>query len=376
MSTITLSSSQAAKQITLIGAIVNLFLAIFKITIGTIGNSHALVADGVHSFADLLSDALVWFATHFGAQAADVEHPYGHKRIETVATVFLSLLLMLAGFGIVIDAAEHLYLADQLRPSYYVLLAAMISVVANEILYRYTNHVGLRINSALLKANAWHHRSDAASSIVVLVGVTGSLFGLIYLDALAAIIVGIMVLIMGWQFGWSSLLELIDTGADEETLEKIQHIIVSSSGVREVHQLRTRSMAGNMLVDVHVQVDPRISVSEGHHIAQQVHFVLMREFENIVDVIVHIDPEDDEIHPPSLHLPSREDLLPLIQKACQDLPQAKHITLHYLAGQLEVDMALGAEMIKNADHFSQLQVAYTNALKQIPFVKGVKLVLI
>ena len=243
---------QQSKRVTLIGAIVNALLGILKVLIGTLGNSHALVADGLHSFSDLLTDGLVIFAAKFGSREADIDHPYGHGRIETAATLALAMLLVLVGAGIIYDAGDHLFIEKSTQsPHYIVLIIALISVIANEWLFRYTLRIAEKIQSNLLKANAWHSRSDAGSSVVVLIGVGGSLLGFTYLDAIAAIIVGLFVIKMGWELGWSSLQELVDTGTDPKTLIKIEKAIHEVPGVKSMHQLRTRSMGGNILVDIH-----------------------------------------------------------------------------------------------------------------------------
>jgi len=183
-----------AKKVTLIGAVVNALLGIVKLVGGFLFHSHALVADGVHSFSDLITDVMVLFASKYGSLDADDTHPYGHQRIETAATLLLALLLILAGFGIAWDAFDELIHATSTVPDWLSVPVICISIVANEILFHYTRHIGNKINSQLIIANAWHHRSDAASSIIVLLGLIGSLSGYVYLDALAAIIVGLMII--------------------------------------------------------------------------------------------------------------------------------------------------------------------------------------
>ena len=203
-----------AKKVTLIGAIVNALLGFIKLIGGYLFHSHALVADGVHSFSDLFTDVMVLFASKYGSLDADDTHPYGHQRIETAATLLLSLLLILAGIGIAWDSLNELITSSVTMPGWLALPVICISILANETLFHYTRHVGNRINSQLIIANAWHHRSDAASSIVVFVGLVGSLYGFVYLDAIAAIIVGIMIAKMGWNYGWNSVKELVDTAVE------------------------------------------------------------------------------------------------------------------------------------------------------------------
>jgi len=373
---------RAVRQVTFVGAFINIFLGSVKIFFGWLGQSQALFADGVHSFSDLITDLCVVIASRFGSQEADLEHPYGHQRIETVATVFLALLLILAGLGIGYDAVHNLWLHVLSTPRYYVVFIAMISVLLNEGLFHYTRRVARRVDSPLLLANAWHHRSDAASSLIVVVGVTGALFGYVYLDAVAAILVAILIIRMGVQLGWSSLRELIDTGVGSEDLHRVQRIIQNVPGVLAIHQLRTRSMGGKILVDVHILVQPRLSVSEGHHIGQKVHFTLQQEIPIISDVTVHVDPEDDEIVAPSLDLPHRGQIIPQLRQcfapfseftACQD----QDIQLHYEAGQVHVVLFLPMTVVATTHlDLAQLEARYAKAVQDISYIATVRVALI
>ncbi|KTD23783.1 cation efflux family protein [Legionella lansingensis] len=328
-----------AKKITIIGAVVTAILGVIKLFGGIIYHSHALVADGVHSFSDLITDLMVLFASKYGSQDADATHPYGHQRIETAATLILALLLILAGAGIAWDSLSEVIQATHDKPGWLALPVALLSIVANEMLFHYTYHVGQKIQSSLVITNAWHHRSDAASSIVVTLGLVGTILGFIYLDAIAAIIVGLMIIKMGMSYGWDSVKELIDTAVEPEVLKKIEDIIESVPGVEKIHQLRSRLMGGDILVDVHILVSPYISVSEGHYIAQHVHQALMNELKRVKDVIVHVDPEDDELTCPSLHLPNRVILQEeLLSEWQQDFPGLVNWTIHYLDGKMTIDL--------------------------------------
>lgn len=365
-----------ARQITLIGAVSNLILSAIKIAFGLLGQSHALVADGVHSLSDLLSDALVLFASRFGSQGADSDHPYGHARIETAATVAVAMLLIFAGIGIIYDAGIHLFYPKTLqKPDLFVLWVAIFSLLINEILYHYTLRVAKRIKSELMRAHAWHRRSDAASSLVVLIGVGLALLGFASLDVIAAIIVGMMIIKMGWDLAWSSVRELVDTGLDEQTLEQIRDIITHVPGVKTIHQLRTRTMGQSILVDVHILVEPYLSVSEGHFIGQQVHLILMQKVPAVTDVTVHIDPEDDEFAPTSHELPSREMLLQQLQQQWHNLPGANHIdmiTTHYLAGKIHLDIGLPLTLVTNPTTAEQLTLQYQQAIANIREIATVR----
>lgn len=330
-----------ARRITLIGAVVNAFLGAMKLIGGIIYHSHALIADGLHSFSDLFTDFMVIFASKFGSQEADETHPYGHKRIETAATLLLALILVLAGSGIIWDALDEIFKQHHKHPGIITVPIAIFSILANEALYHYTFYVGKRIKSQLIIANAWHHRSDAASSVVVLIGLLGSLAGFAYLDALAAILVGLMIIKMGLNYGWNSVKELVDTAVDPETLNQIETIIRSVEGVKKVHQLRSRTMGNDIIVDVHVLVSPFISVSEGHYIAQHVHQALIKQVAALKDVTIHVDPEDDEIVCPSFHLHNRKQLEEGLLVPWQTLfPPLKSWVLHYIDGRLYIELIL------------------------------------
>ncbi len=329
-----------ARNVTLIGAVFNAFLAGVKIFFGVIGHSGALFADGVHSLSDLLTDFMVILAAKLGAEDADESHPYGHRRIETAATVFLSLLLAIVGVAIIYDGGRELFIATYQPIKSMVVYIAMLSVALNEALYVYTYRVGREIKSDLIIANAWHHRSDAISSLVVLIGVSASMLGYHHFDSIAAILVGLMIVKMGWSLGFNSMMELIDSSVDKETVSQMRGLIIQTPGVVTLHQLRTRSMAGHILVDVHIIVDEKISVSEGHHIAQNVAIKLRSFVKDISDVTVHVDPEDDEIKNPCENLPSREKLLGLLEQRWQSLKGyalLEKTNLHYLDGKVCIE---------------------------------------
>ncbi len=328
-----------AKKVTLIGAIINALLGFIKLIGGIIFHSHALAADGIHSFSDLITDGMVLFASKYGSQDADDTHPYGHQRIETAATLLLALFLILVGAGIAWDSLAEIIRKSHDMPGWLTLPIAILSILANEGLFHYTQRVGKHIQSALLIANAWHHRSDAASSIVVVIGLVGSLAGFVYLDALAAVIVGLLIIKMGWSYGWNSVKELVDTAVEPQMIITIKQIILDVSGVQKIHQLRTRMMGHDIFIDVHILVSPCISVSEGHFIAQHVHQALMNQLGQVKDVTVHVDPEDDETSCPSLHLPSRLTLeQALLQPWRQEYPEIQSWVLYYLDGTLTIDL--------------------------------------
>ncbi len=349
----------ATRKVTMAGAIVNVLLSLFKILFGWLAHSQSLLADGIHSLSDLLSDALVWYAAGHAAQGPDSDHPYGHGRFETLATLGLGILLLLVSLGIAWDAVSRLFAPERLLvPGALALVVAFGSVLAKEWLYHYTMKFARRIKSDMLRANAWHHRSDAVSSIVVLVGVGGTMAGLPYLDSIAAVAVALMIAHIGWELGWPAVQELADAGLEEERLEKIRHTIHSVDGVKEIHMLRTRRSAGQASADVHVLVNPHVSVSEGHMIGQMVMDQLLDEVEEISDVTVHIDPEDDEVAIPSQGLPLRDQAEALLAKAWKHIPHPgyERLLLHYLDGKIDVDVFYPLSLYEDSATTDQLRV--------------------
>ncbi len=358
---------QLAVRITTIIAIATTFLAILKLIFGVLGNSHALFADGIHSAADLLIDVMVLLAAHYANKQADYNHPYGHGRIETAATLVLAVILILAGAGIIINAGEHLWgNIPAPRPNNYVLIVALISAIVNEFLFRYSLRVANQIKSNLLSANAWHCRSDVAASLVVFLGVAFTLLGFSHLDAVAAVIVGLMIIQLGAKIAWSSICELVDTGVDNKTLELIKAAINKVPHVQALHQLRTRTINNAIFLDVHILVAPKLSVSEGHFIGEQVRAKLMREVSNVKDITLHIDPEDDElleIRGTFKHLPNRDELMKILTNRWQNLLneiQDENIVLHYLSRKIYIELRLPASLITQKEHANDL----TNELRE------------
>lgn len=363
---------QQITRVTIWGVAVNLALAATKLVGGFLGHSHALIADGMHSISDLISDGMVYIAAKHASADADEEHPYGHARFETIATVALAVLLFLVGIGIAWDAVDKLTSSEPLpQPDLFTLWIAAGSILSNEALYHYTQHVGKRIRSKLLAANAWHHRSDAVSSIVVLIGIAGTQFDLDKLDAFAAIVVAVMIMHIGFKLGYDSVQELADAALDPEKVEQIREIILQNEGVRQLHMLRTRKMGHNALVDVHIQVGPRLSVSEGHHISETVEKSLIDALDEINDVTVHIDPENDEMEARNMDLPLRSDLMSLLRDAWSANPAFEHIddiTLHYLTGEISVEACMPLTRAGSLENSRKLQSEFSEITRQVEYI--------
>jgi cation diffusion facilitator family transporter len=367
---------QDKRRVTVVGAVVNLVLAIAKVVFGTIGQSQALIADGIHSFSDLVSDAMVLYAAKHNSRGPDEDHPYGHARFETAATVGLGLMLMFVAIGIIMDATERMFDPDALlNPGWLALAVAIVSILSKEYLYHYTMIVARRLRSNMLRANAWHHRSDAVSSIVVVVGIAGTMAGLPYLDSVAAVLVGLMIAKIGWELGWNSLRELVDTALKPEELTEIRETILSVAGVKSMHKLRTRRMGGKGLINVHIVVDPKVTVSEGHQISENVRNRLKDEVVDILDVTVHIDPEDDSEQKPTQGLPGREEMLKRLNKLWSSLDsfhRIERINLHYLEGKVDVELLLPMSVMQDKEHAQQIADGYSQQGKSQEGVGEVK----
>ncbi len=338
------SRHKTTRKVALVGMTVNIFLTVAQIIGGIAMHSQALVADAMHTLSDLVGDIVVLFAAHHANKDADADHPYGHGRIETLATVVIGLLLSGVAVIIAMQAWGRLNGSSPLiTPNPLAMAFAGLAIVGKEALYQYTVHIAKRIHSPMLKASAWHHRSDAISSILVLLAIAGAQLGYPWLDPVAAMLVAIMIFYMAVQLILESTSELVDTGLDTQEVQDIRDFIHTIHGVENVHLLRTRRMGGRVLADVHLQVDGRISVSEGHHIAETAMYRLRKKFPNMSDVVIHIDPEDDETTQPSKSLPSRTTLLSELQA----LPRADElwsliqtVTLHYIDGKIQIDIIL------------------------------------
>jgi cation diffusion facilitator family transporter len=343
-------TSQLKQRVTIVGAIVNIVLAAGKVVFGIIGQSQALIVDGVHSLSDLLSDGVVLAASRVGSKGPDLDHPYGHARIETAATIIIGILLLLVAGGFAWDAMRRILDQDLLwQPGWIALAAAVVSVLAKEALYHYTVRAGRHTRSQLIEANAWHHRSDALSSVVVVVGVIGAMAGALWLDAVAAIVVAVMVGWVGWKFAWSAMRELVDTGLEPRELRPLREAIETVQGVREHHSLRTRRMGADVLVDVHVLVDPQISVSEGHRIADEVRARLIASIDDVFEVLVHVDHEPDTEEPDDgTGLPLREEIEADLRNAWASIAEVSNperVMLHYRGDKVDVEVLLPARRV-------------------------------
>ena len=295
--------ARASKRSTWVSVVVNLVLSALQIVVGVFAHSQGLIADGIHSLSDLVADFVVLFAGHHAKKDADQNHPYGHQRFETAASLALGVLLLAVGLGMVWTALHKLQSPDSIPTAHAVALwVALGAIAAKEFLFRYMLRVAKSVKSSMLVANAWHARSDAASSLVVGIGLLGNLLGYPLLDPIAALVVGLMVARMGWRFGWEALHDLMDRGLDEAEVQAIRNTLVASPGVLGVHGVRTRKMGDMVVVDAHIEVDATLTVEAGHNIAVAARQAVLQRH-RVLDLMTHVDPAQrpDADHEPLMN---------------------------------------------------------------------------
>lgn len=327
-------------RIILIGALANLLLSVFKITGGIVGRSTAMIADGIHSLSDLVTDVVVLFTHKIGQLPADDNHPYGHGRAETIGATLVGAVIIAAGFGLAYQAWEIISTDAFRTPTWPAAAAALISIGVNEVLFRYTRSAGEQTKSPSLVANAWHHRSDAISSIAALIGIGGAMAGYPIMDPIAAIIVSVMIAKVGYDIAFSGLSDLMDTALSEEETHRIETMINGLPGVIQTHNLRTRRIGGDVLVDVHILVDHEASVTEGHLIAETVRRELIRTMDNVQDVLVHVDTENDAAFE-SIYWANRSYLEKQVDPMIaliKDIQKRTHLRAHHHRGKTTLEV--------------------------------------
>lgn len=284
-------ASRQIRSVTYLGMVVNIALSVVKVIIGLTVSSLAMLADGIHSLSDLATDVVVLVGARLGAREPDRSHPYGHGRLETFSAVLIALILMAVGGAMVYKATMSMARNESTSPHGAILLGALVSILAKEWLYRMTKKVAVKSHSAALYANAWHHRSDAFSSVAVLIGYLLLLVGFNHGDQLAAIAVGLMVIFVGVRVIANSLMELTEGAVDPETLEHIKSVISADAAIRDWHRLRTRTVGREVFLDVHILVDPELNVAAAHEISEGLEKKLDEEISRPVHITVHIEPD-------------------------------------------------------------------------------------
>lgn len=368
--------TQLAQRVTIIGAIWDTLLGIAKIIAGYLSQSNALIADGIHSLSDLVTDVFVLIASGNSRQAPDKNHPYGHLRFETLTTVLLGLILVVVATGIVFETFN-----SEATPSttWYGVTAVILTIVIKEAIFHYTRRAGEQINSKMLIANAWHSRSDALSSVAVLAGLVGVYFGYPWADKVASVIVGILIAKIAVEMIWENLAELVDTAPDPKTIDHIKQTVDSLKNVMAPHDIRARSMAGKIFLDMHIHVPAHSTVSEGHYLSDLVVYTIKKAHPQVQDVMVHVDT-DDHIQsdtfghehkgkPPVLLLPARQQVLAdlgFILRRHRDYLDFEQTQLHYLNRTLSIVLVAKANLSSDKD-FGRVTQSLLIDLGQLPY---------
>ncbi len=299
--------SRQVKRITWIGLILNIFLTVLKLVGGIVGHSEAIIADAVHSVSDFGTDLVLLLGIRAWSRPRDERHPFGHERIETIIAMFMGVFLALVGIWIVQDSLRGIEQAHLLQPRPIALIAAAISIVSKEIMYHWTRHVGRKTSSMALMANAWHHRSDALSSIPAGLAVLGAILlppEWAFLDRIGALVVCIFLFHAAYRIIAPAINELLDTVPESHVPRELLEIITQTPGVMLVHKVRTRSAGAHVLTDAHIEVDPKISVTAGHDIAERVKQRVLQQLPEVAEITIHVEPYGDTRRHPNHLKPS------------------------------------------------------------------------
>ena len=288
------------RKITLWGSLVNLVLTVFKIIAGVMGRSAAMIADGIHSLSDLLSDVVVLVFTHMSSKGKDRDHSFGHGKFETLATLIVSVMLVAVGTDLMIGAIRSIIgfcRGDDIpEPGIIALIAAVVSILSKEILYHATVKVGKKTGSTVVVANAWHHRSDAFSSIGAMAGIGGAMLlggRWTVLDPVASCVISVAIIVIAVRLALPSLAELLETSLLEDIEQEIVTIASAVKGVNDVHELKTRRNGISFIIDAHIAVNPDISIVEAHDIATDVEDALRSRYGQETQINIHVEPSAD-----------------------------------------------------------------------------------
>jgi len=286
------------RSITLWGVLLNIFLMALKLVSGVLIRSSALIADGIHSLSDLATDFVVLIGARLSSRPADKTHPYGHGKLETIASILIALVLLVISFGLIWSAGLAIYQSKHNYPGYMLLVVAFVSVVSKEILFFITRRISRITQSTLLYANAWHHRSDSLSSLAVLIGGVVGLLGWGHADQVATIVVGFMIIGVAGKILFDGLIELSEHSADSESIQKIEDVLSKEEGISSWHALRTRKLGAELFIDVHVLVDPALSVQKSHDISMEIEAKIKKELSNPSNILVHVEPDIEKMRKP------------------------------------------------------------------------------
>jgi cation diffusion facilitator family transporter len=285
------TSGERIKSITYLGLAVNIVLSVVKVIVGFLAASLAMIADGIHSLSDVATDVAVLLGVRLGSKAPDQGHPYGHGRAETFSAGLIALVLIFVGAAMIYYATMAIAGDEVTTPRLAVLITAILSIASKEWIYRVTQKVAIQSHSTALYANAWHHRSDALSSVAVVVGFLALKLGFGHGDHVAAIAVGLMIIWVGVKVIGDSLRELTEGAIDPDTIRHIEEVIAANPAVRQWHKLRTRTVGREVFLDLHILVDPALDVAAAHEISESLEKALHEQIARPVNIMVHIEPD-------------------------------------------------------------------------------------
>lgn len=340
-----------ATNVTLIGMLIDLLLGVAKIVGGGVTGSFALITDGIHSLSDAGTDIFVLIVTRVAHAEPDAEHQYGHGRFETLGTIAMGIVFFITAAILLYDSVNRLRLDEPLpAPAAGGIAIALISIASKEWIYHYTMRVANKLNSNLLKANAWHSRTDAISSVAVLIGIVGARQGYLWMDTAAGMFVALIIAKIGWELCSDSLTELVDTAVPKQRREEFESCILNIDGIRGITDLRSRSSGGKIILELRLLVNSYISVSEGHQLGELVNKAIISQFGDVSEVLIHIDPIHHETSEDESQLPERSQVIEVL-KACWknliDEHSIASIDLHYLGSTIEVDLVLDVDELSS-----------------------------
>ena len=370
-------TSNPGFRATAIGALVNILLAALKFVAGTLGKSSAMMADAFHSLSDLLTDFVVIFTHRIGQIPKDADHPYGHGRAENIGAAIIGVAILLVSLGIIADVWSVIASGLALVPNWLAVGGALVSIVAKEILFHYTLAVGKKINSPTIVANAWHHRTDAISSIAALAGIIAAMLGYPIMDPLAGGVVAVLIAWVGYGILNQGVKDLMDTSLSEEMVRKIRTQIEQTPGVIQCHDLRTRRIGGEVIMDAHILVDKELSVSEGHNIAEIARRDLIKTWDNVHDILIHVDTEDDS-QLMSIYPTSSEELRkftdPVIA-ATKGVLEATNLRVHFINGRAVIEVFIRVDESLSMDKIKTIVRGLTTRLQDIENVDEARIFL-
>lgn len=350
----------------LIGGVVNALLCLIQALGGLLFRSPALLADALHTGTDLVSDIVVAVGTRMAQAPPDDDHPYGHGKYETIAQQIVAVIMIATGIVFAIEVYEDLLNPPSTSP--LAVWVAVVTLITKESLYQYTSRTARRLGNKLLSANAWHHRTDAISSVAVLASLIGSRLGFPFLDPLAGMLIASAITYTGVNFAIKATRDLVEASADESLVDEIREIASRQDGVRRVHEVRARHIGSQVVVDLHVMVDGRISVSDGHQVAVRVSRAVDDAVSSVTDVLVHIDPEDDEEYPTIIHRSGAQiegDVRHCL-KHVAGVQDVSHVTVHYLEGRTTVSLEIVVDPDLNIRAASDIATRARLELLEIP----------